>query len=780
MNQIHNRIYLNDQWSYQEDFQESYISQFPDNSLKVSLPHTNKELPYNYFDEKIYQFVSSYTRTFYIEKKENKRYFLHFEGVMSYAKVYLNHQELGEHKGGYTPFSFEITDLIEEENQVFVMVDSTERKDIPPHGFVVDYLTYGGIYREVYIEETPKNRIIHTFLDADKNGLKGRIYLDGNRPSLVKAVIKKDKKILIEKELTLDFEQEMETFSINLSLETWTLNHPEMYQLELYQEGECTYHSTFASRKVEWKEDGFYLNDKRVQLRGVNRHQAFPYVGYAMPSSMQKKDADILKYDLGCNVVRSSHYPPSKYFLDRCDEIGLLVFNEIPGWQHIGDQAWQDLSVEHVREMITRDYNHPSIIIWGTRINESKDMDAFYERTFAMAKSLDTTRAIGGVRNFKKSNLIEDVYTYNDFVHRGNNIGLETPKKVRKGSSPYLVTEYNGHMYPTKSFDDEAHRIEHLKRHLNVQHAAYKDPHISGAIGWCMADYNTHKDFGSGDKICYHGVMDMFRIPKYASACYRSQADEGIYMKVASNIQIGDFKASEIKDVYVLTNADCVRFYINEDYIGEFYPSEDYKYLPHPPIVIDDFIGQLIHKNESFKEKDADRIKSILLSIMHDGLKLSLRQKIKMAIVLMKYKMTIDQAAKLYETYVGKWGMESLEYRFEAVKDGEVVKEETLGPEKENHLLIETDTNTLKETTTYEVGRVLVKHVDQYEHVLPYSREVIQVHTEGPLELIGSSILVLQGGQVGLYVKTMHKKGKAKLIIESARFEKQVIEFTIA
>ena len=112
----------------------------------------------------------------------------------------------------------------------------------------------------------------------------------------------------------------------------------------------------------------------------------------------QENDADILKYDLHCNSSRTSHYPQSKWFLDRCDEIGLLVFEEIPGWQHIGGEAWQQESIENVRRMIERDWNHPSIIIWGVRINESQDNHDFYVETNRLAHELDATRQTGGVR----------------------------------------------------------------------------------------------------------------------------------------------------------------------------------------------------------------------------------------------------------------------------------------------------------------------------------------------------------------------------------------------
>ena len=121
----------------------------------------------------------------------------------------------------------------------------------------------------------------------------------------------------------------------------------------------------FGFRTAVFLQDGFYLNGKKVKLRGLNRHQSYPYVGYAMPESMQKRDADILKNELGVNAVRTSHYPQSRHFVERCDELGLLVFTEIPGWQHIGDEIWKKQAVENVKDMVEQYRNHPSVILWG-------------------------------------------------------------------------------------------------------------------------------------------------------------------------------------------------------------------------------------------------------------------------------------------------------------------------------------------------------------------------------------------------------------------------------
>ena len=334
-------------------------------------------------------------------------------------------------------------------------------------------------------------------------------------------------------------------------------------------------------------------------------------------------------------------------------------------------------------------------------------------------------------------------------------------------------------MYPTKKFDDEYHREYQVKRHLKVQNDSFKYKENSGAIGWCMFDYNTHKDFGSGDRICYHGVMDMFRIPKAASYVYKSQDDSEPFLEVVNSLQIGEREASEVKEAIVLTNLDSVKFYINEEFVGEFFPSEEYKHLPHPPVIITDFIGNLIHENEDFPTKDADTVKDILLTIMRTGANLPLGKKLKMGFILFKYKLSIDQAAKLYEKYVGKWGLESVEYKFEGIKDQLVVMTKKVGTSQTNDLYVKADTQIITETSTYETARVVVEHLDQNLRPLLFSNEVFRVSVEGPLEIIGPSNLALIGGSIGIYVKTIGQKGPAKITISSNNFEDKIIEFEV-
>jgi beta-galactosidase len=777
-----NTTFLNNGWTFTKGFEPSYLNTFPEGEA-VRIPHTVKELPRNHFSEWEYQFISSYKTTFDVTKKRQKRYILWFDGVMAYCEVYLNKQQVTTHKGGYTPFFIDVTKALKSgANELVVMVDSNERDDIPPFGHVVDFLTYGGIYRDVYLEEQPLNYITHALIHVEDDELNVRLLLDVQKAedTVFAFNIYKDDQLAYFFEREYDLRKTDILVKEKVYLDPWTLDEPNLYELEIRIGEETIYRSRFANRQVAFTTNGFFLNKEPVKLIGLNRHQSYPYVGYAMPASMQRHDADFLKFELGVNIVRSSHYPPSRHFLDRCDEIGLLVFDEIPGWQHIGPDAWKQVAIADTKAMVLRDYNHPSVVIWGVRINESPDDDAFYTETNRIARHYDTSRPTGGVRNFAGSHLLEDVYTYNDFVHRGDNIALETPKKITKKSVPYLVTEFNGHMFPTKSFDDEAHRIDHVMRHLNVQDANFANPAISGAIGWCLADYNTHKDFGSGDRICYHGVTDLFRIPKDAAYVYASQGTTEPFLHIASALQIGDRAASEIKEVMLLTNVDYVKFYINDDYIGTYYPAHDrFPHLPHPPIVVDDFIGRLIHENEPFNEKDATTVKTILLHIMKHGMKLPLLLKLKMGWVLFKHRMSVDQAAKLYERYVGKWGLESLTYRFEGYVDELPVVVQTAGPSHEGHLRIEPDRTTLHEATTYDVTRIVVAHVDHHDHVRRYANDVLRLKTKGAISLIGPSHVALVGGVTGIYVKTVGSTGKGELVIESDRLGKHTVHFTV-
>ena len=757
----------------------------------VDIPHTNCILPYNNFSEYLYQFVSTYQKTVTLrELKSKERVHLCFEGVMHTATVHINGHFIKEHKGGYTPFMCDITEYVREgENVIVVETDATEDPEIPPFGHVVDFLTYGGIYREVRIEYIHQIHIENAFIKTlsvtepikrIQSIVQLNTPLSGNlkvRATYTKDDFKYQTEKATVKNNSVTFE---DGFS---SLLLWDLDHPHLYTatFELFDGKNLidTYQTTFGVRQAKFTSDGFYLNNVRIKLRGLNRHQCYPYVGYAMPKSAQENDAYLLKHTLGLNVVRTSHYPQSKHFLNACDQLGLLVFEEIPGWQHIGDEMWKTHALHYTKSMIERDRNHPSIILWGTRINESKDDDAFYQATRDLAKTLDDTRQIGGVRNFAGSHLIEDVYTYNDFVHRGFNRALEKPLKITKTRVPYLVTEYNGHMFPTKSTDAEMHRVEHAIRHLNVLHANYRLDTLSGAIGWCMHDYNTHKDFGSGDRICYHGVLDMFRIPKTAAYVYASLQHKTPVLHVSSDLNMGEHPALSIDKVYVFTNCDYVDVYRNDTFIERHIPSPKYTEMPHAPIIIDDFIGPLIEKQEKFSKRDAFHVKRILLAYNKSGMEMPLRFKLRLKILMIKYRLTSDDLARLFTTYLGDWGQVNAQYRFEGFIDNQCVKTVIKGASYENHLQIKPDQTILHHQETYDVSRIVITLEDQFNNRLMQGNDVLTLHTTEGLEILGPKRVALLAGAIAFWVKTTGKQTKASVTISHDYYGQHKVDFTI-
>ena len=804
------RFYLNDDWLFTEQFEDSLAApEYPENTLQpVRLPHTCKETPFHYFDESLYQMVSGYRRHLQVPADwQGKQILLTFEGAAHDSTVFCNGKKVGEHHCGYTAFTVDLTNnvLYGQDNLLCIRLDSRENLNVPPFGYVIDYMTYGGIYRDVRLEVKEKVSLsdifVHTAIDfrsspvtaqitseitltaSDENITIRQYYMPKNT-----AGAQESWKLLCEQTVSADTACDKKialTAAITDPL-LWDTEEAHLYILktQLYQDNTLLDETktTFGIREAVFKKNGFYLNGRKVRIRGLNRHQSFPYVGYAMPKSMQRLDADLLKKELGLNAVRTSHYPQSHYFLERCDELGLLVFTEFPGWQHIGDDAWKAQAVANAEDMIRQYRNHPSIILWGIRINESPDDDAFYEKTNAVAHKLDPTRPTGGVRAMKKSHLLEDVYTYNDFLHDGEMPGCDPKKKVTSDmEKPYLISEYNGHMYPTKAFDNEERRSEHAIRHANVLDAVAGQSDIAGSFGWCMFDYNTHKDFGSGDRICYHGVMDMFRNPKLAANIYACEQEQTPVLEITSSMDIGEHPGCNRGNIYILSNADSVKMYKNDRFIKEYLPGmSPYKHLKHGPILIDDFIGDSFAQNERFRPKHAKEITDAMNLVARGSLNhIPKRLYLTALKLLLIYHIDFAEVTRLYTKYIGDWGGTATVYRFDAIKDGKVVKSVTKEPVHEIRLEAEADHTILTEQHSYDVALVRIRAVDDHGNVLPFYQEPVRLITEGDISIIGPDTIALQGGMGGTYVKSLGRSGQGTLLLQSRTAGEVRIPFQI-
>ncbi|WP_457588177.1 glycoside hydrolase family 2 protein [Ensifer canadensis] len=741
---------FNANWVFRDGFELAHVHALQTGET-VRLPHSAVELPYNYFDETDYQKPFTYQKRFdWRAEFEGREVSLVFDAAMADSVVYLNGKQIIAHKDGYTPFEARLTPhLVRGENLITVKIDGSENPEIPPFGGQIDYLCYAGIYRDVWLKVTSPISIANVKIEtpdalAETKSVTARVFLANPQQhaltgTLAAKIRRKGGGDVAAASIKVDGNEVMFTFPDLTDIELWDIDNPVLYALSLKletQQGEDVVTQRFGFRTALFTPEGFLLNGRSLKLRGLNRHQAFPHTGYAMGRRAQEKDADILKHELACNVVRTSHYPQSKWFIERCDEIGLLVFEEIPGWQHIGGEAWQKESIENVRRMIERDWNHPSIIIWGVRINESQDNHAFYAETNRLARELDPTRQTGGVRFITNSELLEDVYTMNDFILGneelpGNNRGrvvlrdrVETTGITRP--IPYMITEYNGHMYPTKRFDQEQRQAEHVTRHLLILNAVAGDRDISGSTGWCMFDYNTHKDFGAGDRICYHGVLDMYRIPKLAAYAYSSQGDpkDNVVLQPVTFWARGERNIGGVLPLIVLTNCDYVEVKFGEWPAKRIYPDrENYPHLPHPPVVLD------------------------LRSVTPEEF--------------------------------GTWGRVWREGSFTGYVDGKPVKTLTLPADPVPATLEVIADDTELRAGENDAVRVVVRALDQCGNLLPYFEEPVMLSLEGQGRIIGPSEHTLKGGATGFWVEAGEAKGKLELTVKSRRFDTQSITFTV-
>ncbi len=624
------QLSLNSAWLYHQGDAENFEKpQYNDQDWdKVSLPHTLHLEPARFkLSQKYYRGVGLYRLRFSAfgdDYRSGDRALIHFEGALTRADVWLNGKYLGYHLGGYTPFVFDATDayLPGKENLLAVKVDNS-KMNVPPEGFLVDYTLFGGIYRDVWIERKPPVYLEHPFaftpelneqkavlkISADANNTLSEPISCSFTASLWDQVKGKEgmEGVSIserEKELTVppgSSKAELEMPVENPKL--WSPDYPYLYDLnlkiscpDLRKKSETksseeapemsdliSFHYGF--RWFKFTDRGFFLNGKRLQLFGLNRHQSYPYLGNAASFRLQYLDALLLKQS-GLNFVRLSHYPQSPDFLDACDHLGLMAFEELPGWGFVGNREWKKVAEQSLREMILRDRNRPSIILWGVRVNEAWWGEKWLEQMIRPAHELDPTRPASGarfVRNFR--HLREEVIAHNDYSG-----GLLKPP----GNKPWIVSEYSVGA-PTLT---DALQIATVRQTAYMLDLIQSEPSCSGSTGWVFADYNTFMTRLAAPDAKYrirrHGIVDLYRLKKPSYYFFQAQTSETPMVKIINQWwQKPDFPG----EVMAVGNCDQVRLTINHKEIATRGPDKkylfprpgEYQTLSRPPFTFSGF-----------------------------------------------------------------------------------------------------------------------------------------------------------------------------------------------
>jgi len=494
-----------------------------------------------------------FSREFVTDRKANTR--LVFHAVSGTAVVYLDGKKIGSHYGSYNKFWYDIRDLRAGNHLLVVKVDNTvNEKDTLPLTFV-DWLVYGGIYRGVDLEQYDQLSIESIKIDTQW------ISLDV-RKILVQIQVKNWSRKTVRTPLKLRIENQYETdrnlvadpsrissvvFEISdFKPKLWDLTRPHLYRFHVSC-GEDDLFERTGFRKIERKKKKIYLNGKCLFIKGINRHNDHPDLGYAINPALIRRDIKIIK-ELGCNAVRGSHYPNDPVVLDYCDQEGLLFWEEIAFWNHpakaLGNQTLQKRARTMMQETMERDYNHPSVIIWGIQ-NESKSSSREGRKLFKKLaediRSRDSSRLISFASACGQKDLcfdFLDLICWNmypgwyDDAGRLDDLDIRFGrrlKEIRKWlnqqghDKPFYVTEFGAGAIPGQvTFDTgriwtESYQAALLEKCIK---ALVNSKSVEGFYIWQYCDTRTSMNrrisLGRPRTFNNKGLVDEHRNPKLA------------------------------------------------------------------------------------------------------------------------------------------------------------------------------------------------------------------------------------------------------------------------
>jgi beta-galactosidase len=587
----------------------------------VDLPHTAHIEALTVKNQ--WQGICYYKKSFALDKKfSDKVLSLQFDGAMNVAEVWVNGKKMAHHLGGFLPFVVDLSEAARFDtlNTVLVRLDNRDNPVTGPKRLaILDFNMYGGLYRNVSL--IVKNKVhISNPVQANKIAGGGVFFavLQANKQQAdieVKTHINNQSgnatKVSVSHQLIDTTGVVVATFKSNEvnvlanqsteialkqsigSPNLWSIASPYLYTLRtfVYANGQLTdqQNDRVGLRTIQITPEGLWLNGEKTFLRGVNRHQEYPYIGYALSDAAQYRDAYKIK-QAGFDFVRCSHYPMSPAFLDACDELGIMVLDAILGWQYFGDEAFEKLALRSSRELIRRDRNHPSVLAWELSINETSMPQSFTDSAHIIAHEEFPYNGSYSAGWIKQS---YDIY----IEARQHRHGLYPEK-------PLLVSEYGDWEYYAQNagFNQQAWKdlLEDertsrqprysgekrmLQQALNVQEA-HNDNLSTHAFAdgyWVMFDYNR----GMAPDHEFSGVMDICRLPKFSYYFFKSQRSIAANNKFAQPVvYIASYwQPNESNGVRVFSNCDEVELFVDGQSVGRQKPdiSPLTTNLNHPP-----------------------------------------------------------------------------------------------------------------------------------------------------------------------------------------------------
>jgi beta-galactosidase len=598
---------------------------FDDSVLQpVTVPHTVAPLSWRNWDPAGWEGEWVYRRHFDAPPgARGMRVFVDFDGAMTHARPVLNGHSLPDHLGGYLPFSREVSGLLVPAGNVLaVALDSRFNLNVPPSRPApyppesVDFWQPGGLYRRVWLRVVPQNFLAGVFakpvhvLDPARREVAVEATIDagsvpGGQTRIAVELRSADGATISSASAPAAIRDPgpvtvTATLGDLAGVALWDVDDPNLYTVvaTLTTDGAPVHEKRvrIGFREADFRLDGFYLNGRRHKIFGVNRHQLYPFAGAAMPERIQHKDAEIIRRELNCTMVRCSHYPQAEAFFDACDELGLMAWEEAPGWVYLGDDVWKALVVRDMGDMVRRDRNHPSVIIWGARINETDDDVELYTRTRDLAHQLDSSRPTAGAMSGRMDtrDYVQDVFAEDDY---NSSIGPDGAKQPEldplspRTDRPYLISEAVGTLSgPARYYrriDTQQVQQGQAQAHARVHNLAGADDRYCGVLAWSGIDYES----GAGENIYqavkYTGVVDLFRVLKPGAAIYQAQLDPGIRPVIAPAFY-WDFgpvsPVTSLPAAMICANLDRLELYVGGAHYATVTPDTgNYPHLPYPP-----------------------------------------------------------------------------------------------------------------------------------------------------------------------------------------------------
>ena len=602
-----NKKTINDNWLFSiDEVKIEHIKNY--DFITLDLPHTWNHLDGEDGNDDYKRTKATYVKHFTC-KKTNQRVFIEFEGANSISTVYLNGIFLGEHKGGYSRFRFELTNHLKEENELIVYVDNRHDEDVYP--LTADFTFFGGIYRSVHLIFTNDTcfDILHKGADgvyvSQKKISKEQaifdidIYLDSKdqHTSNLKVVTTlKDMDGYIVTSKTNELKSiENRHITQTLSIDSPHLWHgikdPYLYTIEvcLYQQNQLIDQRIIPTgfRFFHVDHESFYLNGEPYKLYGVCRHQDREHKGNALTDDMHQEDIKLIQ-EIGANSIRLAHYQQADLIYTLCDQKGFVVWAEIP---YISRTSQHDLNglnaLSQMEELIKQNYNHSSICMWGigneiTLRGDRGSSDDIYKALNDLTKTIDPYRlsTIAQLANIDFNdphNLITDLIGYNLYygwyVGKAENIKdwLKNYRLIHP-DKPVCISEYgaegiiNIHSEEPKPWDYSEEY--HAWYHETIYSILEKTPFVWGSYVWNMFTFaSDSRAEGNTKGINNKGLVSFDRKTK-KDAFYYYQAkwtDKPMLHLTAKRFTHRFKKEIEVK---AYSNQKEVQFYHDEKYLG--------------------------------------------------------------------------------------------------------------------------------------------------------------------------------------------------------------------